>query len=308
MKRSLIISFLSFFILNAVFSQETDSLILQNPVHVSASNHNLKGDPQSVFLLFIEEANKEEVTKAWDSAMEKGTKSKMEKDGNKRFIHKIIIEDIDKETLFDVHAEVIEARKGIKVFVAFQAADSTWIDPKKESGNTIRAEKVLMKFGQKIYGEVLSDKLKVEQGVLKDFEKQREDIAKDQTNLTKSIQADSLGIHNARNEIKLKKDEYSTVTEKLSDQRTGMVQTNYSSDDQKKEAEKLIKETEKDQKKITKTIENLRNDIIDMEKNISESFYEIEQLKVDDNDIMQKITVQNERIKTLENAIFDLQN
>lgn len=289
-------------------AQDTDSLIIENPVELSVEKRNLGNTEQEVFMLHVKEANKVEVEKAWTKSLEKSNKAKMEINGNERTILGATIADIDKTMPFNVYSQIVEDRKGIKIYAAFQKSDSTWIDPESESGNTLRTEKVLMRFGRDIYAEVLSDKLSVENKKLKDLEKNHDSNLKSQTNLKKNIQSDSLAIFNNKNEIDLKKKEYSTVTEKLSQKRNEVASTNYTSEDAKKTANKLVKEIEKEQKQVSKEIEKLQNNTLDKEKDIAEYFYEIEQLKVEESEILKRVTNQKSRTKSLEEEIYQLKN
>ena len=298
--------FLSFFVFQFVNinAQETDSLIIANPVELKVEKRHLGNKEHNVFMLYVNEATLEDVEKAWNNYLEKGNKSKMELIRGERIIKGITIKDIDKSALLNVYTQVTEGRKGINVYAAFQINDSTWIDPDSESGNTIRTEKVLMNFGREIYAEVLNDKLVIESKKLKELDKSHDTNLKEQSSLRKTIQSDSLAIFNNKNEIDLKKKEYSTVTDKLSKQRNEIASTNYTSEEAKKEANKKMKVIEKEQKKITKTIEKLHNDIIDKEKNIADSFYKIEQLKVEETEILNKVTDQKSRVDRLEHEIF----
>jgi hypothetical protein len=290
------------------FGLGQDSLFVKNPVTIQPAKHHLAHESQVVFELTIQEANKQNVEKAWDDSMEKGNKSKIIREGNKRTIETIVLEKIDPEKTYNVHAEVIESRKGTKLFVGFEDAEGNWIDPEANMGNTIGAERVLIHFGNTAYAEVLEEKMKKEESLLKDIEKERSSIAKKLTSYQKSIQSDSLGIHNARNSIQLHKDQYKTVTEKLRGQKTDLAKSSTGSDEEKKALEDLIKVSEKEQKSITKDIEKLQDEIIDLEKSISESFYEIEKLKADDAHMMDQFTQQQERIIQLKNEIFELKN
>jgi len=289
-------------------AQETDSLIIQNPVKLGVEKHSLADINHEVFVLWVSEANPEDVTKAWNKTMESGNKAKLESEGNLHQIKGAILKDIDKKKPMNVYTEIKQDRKGVKVFAAFQQSDSTWIDPRSESGITIRTENVMMNIGRKIYQEVLKDKLVNENKKLKELEKNHESNLIEQSNFRKKIQSDSLAIFNNRNEIELKKKEYSTVTDKLSKQRNEIASTNFSSDEAKKEANRKMKEIEKEQKKITKTIEKLQNGIIDDEKSIAGSFYNIEHLKVEETEILKNITDQKTKVVRLESEIFSFEN
>lgn len=304
------IVFLSFYFLSFtnIYAQETDSLIIANPVELKVEKRNLGNKEQKVFMIHVSDAVLEDVEKAWATSLEKRNKAKMELIGGERIIKEITIEDIDKKAIFNVYSQVTSGRNGINVYAAFQINDSTWIDPESESGITIRTEKVMMNFGQKIYTEVLNDKLVIESKKLKEIEKSHDSNLEEHNDLKKIIQSDSLAIFNNRNEIELKKKEYSTITDKLSKQRNEMASTNYTSDEAKKLDNKKVKGIEKEQKQVTKTIEKLQDDIIDKEKNIAGSFYKIEQLKVEETEILKKVTDQKSRVLSLENEIYSLEN
>lgn len=308
MKYAIIMISFFLFQLTSINAQETDSLIIENPVKLSIEKHSLADLNQEVFVLWVSGANPNDVTKAWGKTMESGNKAKLESEGNKHQIIGAILKDIDKNNSMNVYADIIQERKGVKVFAAFQLNDSTWIDPDSDDDKTVKTENLLTGFGEKVYIEVLNNKLSVENGQLKSLEKENNSNLKSQTNEKKSIQSDSLSIFNTRNEIKLKKGEYTTTTDKLSKQRNYIASTNFTSDEEKKEANKLMKNIEKELKKITKEIEKLQNNIVDMEKNIKESYYKIDQLKVEETELMDKITEQKSRIKRLEHEIYELEN
>ena len=308
MKFSIVLLSFYFLSFTNIYAQETDSLIIANPVELKVEKRNLGNKEQKVFMIHVSDAVLEDVEKAWATSLEKRNKAKMELIGGERIIKEITIEDIDKKAIFNVYSQVTSGRNGINVYAAFQINDSTWIDPESESGITIRTEKVMMNFGQKIYTEVLNDKLVIESKKLKEIEKSHDSNLEEHNDLKKIIQSDSLAIFNNRNEIELKKKEYSTITDKLSKQRNEMASTNYTSDEAKKLDNKKVKGIEKEQKQVTKTIEKLQDDIIDKEKNIAGSFYKIEQLKVEETEILKKVTDQKSRVLSLENEIYSLEN
>ena len=301
---------LSFYLISItnLFAQEADSLIVANPVELKVEKRNLGNKEQKVFMIHVSEAVLDDVEKAWTKTLEKRNKAKMELIGGERIITGITIEDIDKKALFNVYSQVTTGRKGINVYAAFQINDSTWIDPESDSENTIRAEKVMINFGREIYAEVLNDKLVIESKKLNELEKSYDSNLIEHGDFKKIIQSDSLVIFNNRNEIELKKKEYSTITDKLSKQRNEIASTNYTSDEAKMEANKKVKEIEKERKKVTKKIEKLQNDIIDKEKNIAESFYKIEQLKVEETELLKNVTAQKTIVDRLENEILSFEN
>lgn len=307
MKFSIILLSFYLFSFTNLFSQEIDSLIIANPIELKVEKRKLGNKEQKVFMIHVSEAVLEDVEKAWTNTLEKKNKAKMELVGGERIIKGITIEDIDKKALFNVYSQVTTGRNGINVYAAFQINDSIWIDPESDSGNTIRTEKVMMNFGQKIYTEVLNDKLVIESKKFKELEKSYDSKLEEHSDLRKNIQSDSLAIFNNKNEIELKKKEYSTVTDKLSKQRNEIASTNYSSEEAKKEANRKVKQIEKEQKQVTKTIEKLQDDTIDKEKNIADSFYKIENLKVEETEILKKVTEQKSRVDRLEHEIYSLE-
>ena len=308
MKNALLL--LSCFLFQTTFinAQGADSLIIENPVKLSVVKHNLADLHQVVFLLWVSEANPNDVTKAWGKTMETGNKAKLESEGNLHQIMGVIMKEIDKSNTMNVYSEIIQQRKGVNLYVAFQFSDSTWIDPNLDIDKTVKIENLLAGFGEKIYIEVLNDKLSVENGQLKTLEKENNSNLKLQGSEKKSIQSDSLSIFSTNNEIKLKKDEYSVTTDKLSKQRNYIASTNFILDDEKKEANRLMKNIEKELKRNTKEIERLQNYIIDKEKDIKNAYYKIDQLIVEETEIQNKITEQKSRIKKLEQEIYGLEN
>jgi len=308
MKNALLL--LSFFLFQTANfnAQDTDSLIIENPVKLSAEKHNLADLQQEVFVLWVSEANPNDVTKAWGRTMESGNKAKLESEGSKHQIMGALMKEIDKSNTMNVYSEIIQQRNGVNLYVSFQLSDSTWIDPNLDIDKTVKVEKLLAGFGEKIYIEVLNDKLSVENGQLKTLEKENNSNLKSQGIEKKSIQSDSLSIFSTRNEIKLKKDEYTMTTDKLSKQRNYIASTNFTSNEEKKEANRLMKNIEKELKRITNEIEKHQNRIINKEKDIKDSYYKIDQLKVEETEIMDKITEQKSRVKRLEHEIYGLKN
>jgi hypothetical protein len=306
------IIFLSFYFyqITSIFAQEKDSLIVEtveNPVKLNVEKRNISGAEQEVFALWVIEANTNDVSKAWEKAMESGNKAKMTSDGNRHEIIGIILKEIDKENPMNVYSEIRQGHDGVHIYVAFQLSGSSWIDPNSNQDKTIKAENLLSAFGVKVYLELLDDKLSIEKGELKDIEKEYSANLKSQSNERKSIQADSLSIFNIINEIKIKKDEYSSSNDKLSKQRNYVASTNFSSDDDKKEANKLVKDIEKELKKIMKSIENMQSDIIDKERDINDYHSEIGQLKIHEDELMSRLTDQRILVEEIEHEIYDLE-
>jgi hypothetical protein len=304
------IIFLSFYFLQftTIYAQDNDSLIIENPVKLNSEKHNLAGTDQESFALWVSEANSDDVAKAWEKAMESGNKAKMESIGNKHEIVGVILKKIDKTNPMNVYTDINQGREGVNVYVAFQLGDSSWIDPNSNQDKTVKAENLLTAFGFKIYLEVLDDKLSVENSKLKGIEKEYNANLKNQTDERKSIQADSLSIFNIENEIRLKKNVYKGTTDILSMQQNYIAGTNFSSDVELKEANRLMKDIEKELKRTTKSIENAQSDIIDKQKDIKDSYLGIDQLKKQEEELMNKLTEQRSRVDRLEHEIYNIEN
>ena len=301
--KKLLISLAVLLIAFSVKAQNIDSMIVKNPVRIGVEERELGGEVQKVFSLFVMNSSIDEVEKAWDKYMESGNKVKMVADGSYRTMEGAINKNIDPNQPIDIFSELAQGRKGVFVYVAIRLPDSTWISPEGNADKTIRTEKILMRFGKLIYKEYLMDELKDQENKLDDLEKDYNGILKKQTNLKKEIQSDSLEIFNIENDIKAAKENYKSVADELSRKEREMRNTEFTSDDAKKIAEKELKDLQKEKKRIAKSIEKMQNDVIEVNNNIVEADYYLQLAKEDEQKVLEKIFEQKKIVDKLREAI-----
>jgi hypothetical protein len=242
-----------------------------------------------VYVLEVDRAKDKDVSRQWEKSIERN-KVKATVDQNKVDVIGVVIKDVGADSL-DMYTETVQQDSSIKMYVLV-FANHEWLDPEIMEGNSIKVRNVIENFGREIYKGVLEEELEDKQKALKDLTKAREMNLKNQDNILKSIQSDSLGIQKMENEIAMLNTQLVDANRDYNSQKSKIATTKYPDKDAEKAAKAELKGMDSHRKDIEKQIKKDNNEIIDLQSRIRENWYQKEQLQKKLNQLEESLRVQ----------------
>jgi len=251
---------------------ERDEIIISFDVKEILFDHKnmsmSKGDMPAI-IMDIPETKADQVREEWSNRIRNKTKSKVETLNNEIYINGTIIEEISNDPI-NVYAQITENVYGTKVIAFFEIEDS-FINDSTDTNKYNGAKIMMRNFGITQYQNVVKDQVKIEKKLLADLENELDKYQKKNTRLHKQIKENEQNIINKESDIKINLNDQDAKIEQISDQKRVVSK---SSGDAKKDAEKVLKEIEKERKK-------LQNDHKDLNKDNTKSRGEIENLRIE---------------------------
>ncbi len=268
---------------------------------LTVADRTLGGEDGPVFVLEVDRAKEEDVALAWNKLIEKKTKVKSQKKNGETFIQNIIIESISPDPI-SIYSAAVQQDTSVRLYAVF-IVDSARVDPNGKEGTPVKVRRLLAKFGTEVYSEVLEREHNEKMDYLKELEKEHEKILKEQDNLNKKIQQDSLKIFSSETSIEQLKEQLDNTNKRYNAQKNRMAGARYSSKDDEKEAKAVLKGIDKERKKIEKEIQNHSNNILKLKADIRDHLFRLDQLATDLKLNEEKISGQRVAIRESEDEI-----
>ena len=242
-----------------------------------------------VYVLEVARATDKDVSRQWEKSIERN-KVKAIVDQNKVDVMGVVIKDVGADSL-DIYTETVQQDSSIKMYVLV-FANNEWVNPELMEGISIKVRNVIENFGKEIYMEVLEEELEDKQKELKDLTKARELNLKNQDNILKSIQSDSLGIQKMETEISALNTQLADANRDYNSQKSKIASTKYPDKESEKIAKAELKGMDSNRKDIEKQIKKDNNEIIDLQSRIRENWYQKDQLQTKLNQLEESLRVQ----------------
>lgn len=205
----------------------------------------------------IYQATKKQVEKDWTNTIRVNTKSKVENINNELFIIQTNIKAISPNPV-NIYSVINEYPDYVELN-AFVEVDGKFISSNTHETEYLGARKFLRDFGIACYKDAVKEELGTEESTLKGLEKEFKKLVGENDKLYKDISQEERSIEVNKKEIQ---------TNELDQRRTrGLIEQQKSqlaklrSEEQKKEAEKVLKNFESDLTKLQKQHESLHKDI-----------------------------------------------
>lgn len=257
----------------------------QDGYKLSVGKRTLNLKDSTVFVLEVERALEKDVNTAWKKAIERN-KIKATIANDQLSVVQVILESIDEDPI-DIYSTAVQQDHSVKLYTVF-IVDGLRVDPHGKEGAAVKVRTLLGNFGVKVYREVLERELKEKQVKLEEIEKLRAKNLKEQDKIVKSIQKDSLKIGSEETEISLLKGQLEGATDRYTIQKNKVSSTKFANKEDAKAAKGQLKDLQKERKSIEKEIEKHHNEILDFKAEIRDYWYNLEQLKKEEESWNQK--------------------
>jgi hypothetical protein len=254
---------------------------------------------------FIPEANYAQVAKAWEKYLEQGTKEKVLFENGEYVILSKEYEKVSSTPL-NIYAYLKEYERELLLVCAIQM-NGEFISKEMDEEIYIPAKKYVRDFAVESYKNAVSDKIKEEEKVLKKLESDKNQLTLQKENILSSINQYERNTITKQDDITLNKLDLSNKVIQIQAQKELILQLANAGEEAQEEAEKVLKDMEKDFKKLQKANENLHQDIAYNESQIRleesskkgiESQLKFLQLDIDD---------QEYKLRKLQQKLEDIQ-
>lgn len=272
----------------------------QDGYKISTGKRILNAKDSTVFVLEVDRAIEKDVINSWKKSLEK-RKIKAEIKNDQLSVKGIVIESVDDDPM-DIYSTIVQQDNSVKLYSVF-IVDSVRVDPDGKEGASVKVRKLLANFGTQVYREVLTRELKEKNVALKELIKTRDNNLEDQDDKEKDINKDSLRIQSEETEISLLKGQLEGATDRYTVKKNSIASTKFANKDDAKEAKSELKELDKERKSIEKEIQKRTDKILELKSDIRNNWYEIKQLKEEEERNEEKLIKQREVVKSAEEEL-----
>jgi chromosome segregation ATPase len=280
-------------------------LLGQKPIEVSGIIFRLGQQDYSGIQVRIPEASDEMATKMWIKELEKGTKSKVtEARQGEITIFGAYVKPISEDAV-NIYSQIIPRDSVIDLNACIELQRNEFITEELYESEFNQLKAYLHDFGKQVYIEEVKEQLKVEEDVLKEMEKELKKIQNDKESMEKKISKDQHDITVAEDNIRMLDTEIALKNEELAQAKVRLASSR--NDPIRKETlEDEIKDLEKENKKMLKSLEKEKKDIVGFESDIDNIQLEIPANVDQQNQKMQEIEQQRSRVEQFENKLATL--
>lgn len=162
-------------------------------------------------------------------------------------------------------------------------------------------------FGKEVYMKVVKDQIKAEEDVLKELERELKQLQGDQKKMEKQISTEEHNIDVSEDDIRTLESDLALKNDQIS---RAKIRLNSAGDDplQKESLADALKELEKDRKKILRSIKKEKKKIVGNESDIDNTQLDIPALVARQNQKMQEIEQQRNRVNLFEAKLETIKN
>jgi hypothetical protein len=245
------------------------SSFAQEEIVVTLKNKTFSVGELPSFVTFIPQANYNDVMKEWDKYLNQDTKEKtLLMDGEVRMLNK----EYEKisATPLNIYSYLKEYDGELMLVCAFQLGNQ-WISREMDEEIYIPTKKYVRDFAVEAYKQAVADQLKEQEKVLKKMEGQKTSLLNSTESKLFEINQFERAIITKKDQITLNKIDQSNKVIQMQAQKELVLKLANAGEDEKDEAEKILKELEKDFKKLQKQNENYHQDIDNNESYIRQS-------------------------------------
>jgi hypothetical protein len=174
--------------------------VAQKKIDVEETSYSFSTGKQNCLKVPVYEANENDVKKIWAKKM-KSFKAKVSKQKGEIFADNALVKDISDNTI-DIYAKTEQTKDNlVYLYVAFNLGGA-YLNSSDHADMYKVAEKMLKKFSKDISVDVLSEKLKEQEKILKKKIGEKESLEKRNKNLKEDIEHYKEKIKKAEEEIK----------------------------------------------------------------------------------------------------------
>lgn len=274
MKNSIILLFLSFFVANTTFAQED--------IRVKIKDKKFYDNEAIAYVVEIPQAKYKDIERAWPKYLKDSPKEKVLEENGQFTIYKKYLPKIANDSL-DINSFIKEYEGQIVLAVSFKLKGNYISDDSDEEVH-FPAKAYVRKFAVEQYQKAVKDELNEEQ---KKFDKQAADLKtliSINDNFVDAIKQHKRDINTNKDQITLNEMDQSSKVLQIQAQKELIYKLVNSVGDEQKDAEKKLREMERDFKQLQNKKDALANKIDNIQAQIRKKEREIE-----DNEKNQKI-------------------
>lgn len=293
------------FLLFSLFILPIISLVAQEEITVTMKNKSFSIGEVAAFVTFIPQADYDELTKDWEKYLKQDTKEKTISENGEIVILNKEYERISAIPL-NIYSYIKEYDGEIMLVVAMEL-EGQYISKDMDEEIYIPAKKYVRDFAVESYKTAVGNQLKEEEKILKKLESQKLSLQNSRESIVAEINQYERTIIAKKDEITLNQIDQSDKVVQMQAQKELVLKLANAGEMEKDDASKILKEIEKDFKKLQKENENFYQDIDYAESEIRrgeiklakvESDIKFMQLDIDDQAYrVRKIEQKLERIK-----------
>ncbi len=222
----------------------------QKPIIMAEDSLKIGNGMLPAISVLIPEVKYEKTLRDWTKLLETGTKSKLMTERSEMSILGAIIKSVTDNAL-NVYSILADRDSALYLAASFELKKDQYIDRSVET-ELSRAKSFLFEFAKQEYVDLASEELKSEENKLKDLEKELGSLQRDQSGMEKSIRKSNRTIDNEREKVLDLNTQLSTLTQRIADERIQL--TTMDPDEMRDEKEDLLKDLEKQRKRMTRSI------------------------------------------------------
>ena len=278
----------------------------QKPIEASGTEFKLGQVMYPGVQLMIPEASYELVEEMWIKALEKGTKSDVaEAENGEITIFGAYIESAGGDPV-NIYSQIIPRDSIVELNASIEVKRNEFITENMYESEFNQLKTYMKDFGKEVYVVVVKDQIKVEEDALKELEKDLKQLQNDQEKMEKQISKDEHNIDVSEDDIRTLEAELALKNEEIA---RAKVQLNSAGDDpfQKETSKDVLKDLEKDRKKILNSIKKEKKQIVGNEADIDNTQLEIPALVEQQNRKMQEIEQQRIRVNQFETKLATIE-
>lgn len=294
-------------LLTYLFTALTIGVFAQPGINVEEATQAFNGEEsRNIYKLLIKQAKKQDIVKALEKRLERGTRQEVEVNSSIMTIRKVVYKNFWEDSLV-ITAQVAEVELGTMCYFAFDL-DTQQISSKTHQELDLEIKRYLKSFGLDMYGLALEDEMKAEQKHLKGIEKELKSAHSDSDKWRKKIDDKKLEISNKNEDIGVNKSDRQVKMKEIEQQKLTLANVDASDAEQKQVEKDKLKTMKKELKKFKKLDKKYRKEIFKMENQIRD--YELEKEKADKHieSVQSRISDQNEAIETVRKKQFSVQD
>lgn len=282
-------------------------LLGQKSIEVSGVDFKLGQDDYSGVQVLIPEAERELVENMWIKALEKGTKSKVsEAHQGEITIFGAFIKSLGEDPV-NIYSQVIPRDSLVELNTCIELKRSEFITENLYESEFNELKAYMHDFGKVVYIEEVEEQVKAEENLLKELQKELKKLQNDKESLEKKISKNEHGITVSDDDIRISDGDIAVKNEEIArvKVRLGSV-----GDDAvlKETLESELKDLEKEKKKMQNSIKKENKRIVGYESDIDNIKLEIPTLVDQQNQKMEEIEKQRNRVNQFETKLATLEN
>jgi hypothetical protein len=241
----------------------------QEEINVTLKNKTLSQGEVPSFVTFIPQAQYEQVLKDWEKYLKEDTREKTSTENGEIIILHKVYDRIAPDSL-NIYSYIKEYDGEVMLVAAFDL-NGSFISKDMDEEIYIPTKKYIRDFAVESYKTAVNQELKEAEKELKKLESQKASLQYNREEIFATINQNERSIITKNDEISVNQLDQSSKLIQMQAQKELVLILVNAGEEEKQDAEKILKELEKDFKKLQKQNENLHQDIVNYESQIRQS-------------------------------------